>query len=89
MTDCNTEAEATAGMVTACLMQEYLNLLDWKGLEPEEAGIRSKTWAVLRALQQVNSATRIDGEAAMFARPFFQSAGQGDLLFWGKKKDQQ
>jgi len=39
-------------------------------------------WAVLRALQQINSATRIEGEAAMTALPFFQSAGRGDLLFW-------
>jgi len=29
---------------------------------------------------------RIEGEAAMFALPFFQSAGRGDLLSWGKKK---
>jgi len=29
---------------------------------------------------------RIEGEAAMSAPPFFQSAGRGDLLFWGKKE---
>jgi len=29
---------------------------------------------------------RIEGEAAMSAPTFFQSAGRGDLLFWGKKK---
>jgi len=52
----------------------------------EEAGYRSPTWAVLRALQQINSATRIEGEAAMSAHPFFQSAGRGDKLFWGRKK---
>ena len=54
--------------------------------ELEEAGYRSPTWAVLRALQQINSATRLEGEAAMSAPPFFQSAGRGDLrlLFWGK-----
>ena len=51
--------------------------------ESEEAGYRSPTWAVLRALQQINSATRIEGESAMSAPPFFQSAGRGDLLFWG------
>jgi len=50
--------------------------------ELEEAGYRSPTWAVLRALQQINSATRIEGEAAMSAPPFFQLAGRGDLLFW-------
>ena len=26
------------------------------------------------------------GEAAMSAPPFFQSAGRGDLLFWGKQE---
>jgi len=54
--------------------------------EFEEAGYRSPTWAALRALQQINSATRIEGEAAMSAPPFFQSAGRGDLLFWGKQE---
>ena len=54
--------------------------------ELEEAGYRSPMWAVLRALQQINSATRIEGEAAMSVPPYFQSAGQGDLLFWGKKE---
>jgi len=54
--------------------------------ELEEAEYRSPTWAVLRALQQINSVTRIEGEAAMSAPPFFQSAGRGDLLFWGGKE---
>jgi len=54
--------------------------------EMEEAGYRSPTWAVLRALQKINSATRIEGKAAMSANPFFQSAGQRDLLSWGGKK---
>ena len=54
--------------------------------ELEETGYRSPTWAVLRALQQINCATRIEGEAAMSAPPFFQSAGRGDLLFWGEKE---
>ena len=40
--------------------------------ELEEAGYRSPTWALLRALQQINGATRIEGEAAMSAPPFFQ-----------------
>jgi len=47
----------------------------------EEAGYRSPTWALLRALQQINSATRIEGEVAMSDPLFFQSAGRGDLLF--------
>jgi len=54
--------------------------------ELEQAGYRSPTWAVLRALQQINSATIIEGEAAMSAPPFFQSAGRADLLFWGEKE---
>ena len=56
--------------------------------ELKEAGYRSPTWAALRALPQINSATRIEGEA-MSALPFFQSAGRGDLLFWGKETDQR
>jgi len=47
---------------------------------------RSPMWAVLRALQQINSATRIEGEAVVSAPPFFQSAGRGDPLFWGGKE---
>jgi len=54
--------------------------------ELEEAGYRSPTWAVLRTLQQINSATRIEGEAAVSAPYFFQSVGRGDLLFRGEKK---
>jgi len=52
----------------------------------EDAGYRSPTWAVVRVLQQINRATRIEGEAAMSAPPFFQSAGRRDLLFWGEKE---
>jgi len=51
----------------------------------EAAGYRSPTWAVLRALQQINSARRIDGEAAMSTPPFFNSAGRRDLLLLGEK----
>jgi len=43
--------------------------------ELEEAGYGSPTWTVLRAPQQINSATKIQGEAAMSASPLFQSAG--------------
>jgi len=49
----------------------------------QEAEYRSPTWAVLRALQPINRATRIQEEAAMSAPHLFQSAGRGDLLFWG------
>jgi len=54
--------------------------------ELEEAGYRSPTWALLPALQQINSTTRIEGETAMSAPHFFQSAGRGDLLSWGEKE---
>ena len=40
----------------------------------EEAGHRSPTWSILRALQKINKAKRIEGEAIMSAPPFFQSA---------------
>jgi len=48
----------------------------------EEAGYASPTWSILRALQKINTAKRIEGEAIMSAPPFFQSAGRGDLKFW-------
>jgi len=53
----------------------------------EEAAYISSTWAVLQSLQYINSATRMKGEAAMSALgpPFFQSAGQKDLILWGEK----
>ena len=51
--------------------------------EKEEAGYRSPTWSILRALQKINKAKRLEGEAVMSAPPraFFQLAGQGDLKF--------
>ena len=54
--------------------------------EKEEAGYRSPTWSILRALQKINNAKRLEGEAVMSAPPFFQSAGRGDLKFsgWGE-----
>ena len=52
--------------------------------DKEEAGYRSPTWSILRALQKINKAKRLEGEAVMSAPPFFQSAGRGDLKFWGE-----
>jgi len=52
--------------------------------EKEEAGYRSPTWSILRALQKINNAKRLEGGAVMSAPPFFQSAGRGDLRFWGE-----
>jgi len=39
---------------------------------------------VLRALQKINKAKRLEGEAVVLAPLFFQSAGRGDLKFWGE-----
>jgi len=50
----------------------------------EEAGYRSPTWSILRALQKINKAKRLQGEALMSAPLSFQSAGRGDLKFWGE-----
>ena len=33
---------------------------------------------------KINKAKRLEGEAIMSAPPFFQSAGRGDLKFWGE-----
>jgi len=54
--------------------------------EKKEAGYRSPTWSILRALQKINKAKRLElpGEAVMSAPPFFQSARRGDLKFWGE-----
>jgi len=52
--------------------------------EKEEAEYRSPTWLILRALQKINNAKRLEGEAIMSAPPFFQSAGRGDLKVWGE-----
>ena len=52
--------------------------------EKEETGYRSPTWSILLALQKINKAKRLEGEVIMSAPPFFQSAGQGDLKFWGE-----
>jgi len=49
--------------------------------EKEAAGYRSPTWSILRALQKINKAKRLEGGAMMPAPPFFQSAGRGDLKF--------
>ena len=55
----------------------------------EEAEYRSRTWAVSRALQQINSATKIEGEAAMSAPPFVQSSDEEICSSAGTKKDQR
>jgi len=52
--------------------------------EKQEAGYRSPTWSILQAMQKINKAKRLDGEAVMSAPPFFQSAGRGDLKFLGE-----
>jgi len=52
--------------------------------EKEEAWYRSPTWSILRALQKIDKAKRLEGEVIMSAPPFFQSVGQGHLKFWGE-----
>ena len=51
--------------------------------EKEEAGYRSPTWKILRALQQVDKVTRIEGETIVSdgLPPLFSS--RGELKFWG------
>jgi len=44
--------------------------------EKEEAGYRSPMWSILRALQKINKAKRLEGEAIMSAPPFFRWVGQ-------------
>ena len=62
------------------MIQEETNRTE----EKEEAGNRSPTWSKLQALQKINKAKRIEGKTIMSAPPFFQSAGRGDLKFWGE-----
>jgi len=62
------------------VIQEEIKHTDEKG----EAGYRSLTWSVLQALQKINKARRLEGEAVMSAPLFFQSAGRGDPKFWGE-----
>ena len=38
---------------------------------------------MLRALQEVHGATRLQGESAVTAPPFFANAGRGKEVFWG------
>jgi len=43
--------------------------------EKEEAEHTSPTWSIPRALQKINKAKGLQGEAVISAPPFFQSAG--------------
>jgi len=74
--------------------QELITVIQGKTKRTEEmegAGHRSPTWSILRALQKINKAKRLEGEAVMSAHPFLQSAGQQDLKFWGEdnEKDEE
>jgi len=51
----------------------------------EEAGCRSVTWSILRALQKINKAKGLEGEAKTSAPPFFQSAGRGETSSSGER----
>ena len=50
----------------------------------EEAGYRTPTWTVLRKLQALNEARRIDGGTAITLPPFFDNATRGGTELWGK-----
>ena len=50
----------------------------------EEAGYRTPTWTVLRKLQALNEAKRIDGGTAITLPPFFDNATRGGTELWGK-----
>jgi len=54
--------------------------------EKKEAGCRSPTSSILRALQKINKAKRprFEGKAVMSAPLIFQSAGRRELKFWGE-----
>ena len=56
----------------------------------EAAGYRSPTWRVLRVLQDLLSATQLQGESAVAALSFFPNAGRGTVRFkaGGTSKDQ-
>jgi len=51
------------------IIQEETKRMEGK----EEAGHRSLTWSILRAMQKINNAKRLEGEATMSAPPFFHS----------------
>jgi len=44
--------------------------------EKEEAGYRSSMWSILRALQKINKAKRLEGEAIDNVSPSLLSAGR-------------
>jgi hypothetical protein len=50
----------------------------------EETGYRTPTWTVLRKLQTLNEAKRIDGGTAITLPPFYDNATRGGTELWGK-----
>jgi len=48
--------------------------------EKEETGYRSPTWSILPALQKINKAKKLEGEAVMSAPPFFLSEDDGPAV---------
>jgi hypothetical protein len=55
----------------------------------EAMGYRSPTWRLLRALQSLLSAVKLQGESSVTAPPFFPRAGRGTIRFWGKEQGRQ
>ena len=52
--------------------------------EKDQAGCRSPTRSILRVLQKINKAKRLEGEGVMLAPPFFQLPGRENLKFSGE-----
>jgi len=55
--------------------------------EKEEAGSRSPTWSILRALEKINKAKRLEGEAIMPLCSFIQL--DEDTSNWDRMIDLQ
>jgi len=68
-------------------VQELITVIQQKTKrtkEQGEAGHRSPTWSIIQALPKKHKAKRFEGEAVISAPPSLQSAGRGDLRFWGE-----
>ena len=57
--------------------------IEWQLLAETRANHMSYTWPVLRAAQGLFKATSFQGGSMVSSPPFFDSAGRGQLTFWG------
>ena len=65
------------------LFEEALLEIEWQLLAETRANHMSYTWPVLRAAQGLFKATSFQGGSMVSSPPFFDSAGRGQLTFWG------